>query len=285
MIPARKTRTVRIGPLRVGGEAPIAVQSMAATRTQDIAATRGQVERLQAAGADLVRVAIDSPKDAEALREIAAGIHVPLSVDLQENYRMAEAVAPFVAKLRYNPGHLHHHERTKSTEEKVAWIVDVARRHDCAIRIGVNAGSIAPEYKERYPGDNVGAIVACAVEHCALLDGMDFPDFVVSIKDSDPRLVIDANTRFAEARPDVPIHLGVTEAGMPPEGMPPEGPTSRPTAETRRSTSGRPHQRRSVPLLHPERPSLWSRETPRRRRHRRLPNAERLRGPSLPAAL
>jgi len=219
MIPARKTRTIRIGPLQVGGDAPIAVQSMAATRTQDIAATRGQVERLQAAGADLVRVAIDSPKDAEALEEIARGIHVPLSVDLQENYRMAAAVAPFVAKLRYNPGHLHHHERDKTSQEKVAWIVDVARRHDCAIRIGVNAGSIAPEYKERYPGDDVGAIVACAVEHCALLDGLDFRDFVVSIKDSDPRLVIDANTRFAEARPDVPIHLGVTEAGMPPEGI------------------------------------------------------------------
>jgi len=219
MIPARKTRTIRIGPLQVGGDAPIAVQSMAATRTQDIAATRGQVERLQAAGADLVRVAIDSPKDAEALEEIARGIHVPLSVDLQENYRMAAAVAPFVAKLRYNPGHLHHHERDKTSQEKVDWIVDVARRHDCAIRIGVNAGSIAPEYKERYPGDDVGAIVACAVEHCALLDGLDFRDFVVSIKDSDPRLVIDANTRFAEARPDVPIHLGVTEAGMPPEGI------------------------------------------------------------------
>ena len=219
MIPARKTRKIRIGPLQVGGDAPIAVQSMAATRTQDIAATRGQVERLQAAGADLVRVAIDSPKDAEALEEIARGIHVPLSVDLQENYRMAAAVAPFVAKLRYNPGHLHHHERDKSSAEKVAWIVDVARRHDCAIRIGVNAGSIAPEYKERFPGDDVGAIVACAVEHCALLDGLDFHDFVVSIKDSDPRLVIDANTRFAEARPDVPIHLGVTEAGMPPEGI------------------------------------------------------------------
>jgi (E)-4-hydroxy-3-methylbut-2-enyl-diphosphate synthase len=219
MIPSRKTRTIRIGSLQVGGAAPIAVQSMAATRTQDITATRGQVERLQAAGADLIRVAIDSPKDAEALREIAQGIHVPLSVDLQENYRMAEAVAPFVAKLRYNPGHLHHHERSKSAEEKVAWLVDVARRNDCAIRIGVNAGSIAPEYKERYPGDDVAAIVACAVEHCALLDGLDFPNFVVSIKDSDPRLVIDANTRFAEARPDVPIHLGVTEAGMPPEGI------------------------------------------------------------------
>ena len=219
MIPERKTRKIRVGPLEVGGDAPIAVQSMAATRTQDIAATRAQVERLQAAGADLVRVAIDSPKDAEALREIAAGIEVPLSVDLQENYRMAEVVAPLVDKLRYNPGHLHHHEKAKSIPDKVRWIVETARAHDCAIRIGVNAGSVAPEYKERFEGDHVGAIVACAVEHCALLDEYEFPDYVVSIKDSDPRLVIDANTAFAASRPDVPVHLGVTEAGMPPEGI------------------------------------------------------------------
>lgn len=219
MIPPRKTRKVRVGPLEIGGDAPIAVQSMAATRTQDIEATRRQVQRLQDAGADLVRIAIDSPKDAEALREVARGFEVPLSVDLQENYRMAELVAPLVAKLRYNPGHLHHHEKDKSASEKVRWIVETARAHGCAIRIGVNAGSIAPEYKERFGGDDVRAIVQCAVDHCALLDGFDFPDFVVSIKDSDPRLVIEANQAFAEARPDVPIHLGVTEAGMPPEGV------------------------------------------------------------------
>jgi len=219
MIPQRKTRTIRVGPLSIGGDAPIAVQSMAATRTQDLAATRRQVELLQAAGADLVRVAVDSPKDAEALREIRRGIEVPLSVDLQENYRMAEAVAPHVAKVRYNPGHLHHHEKDKPVEEKVRWIVETARRNDCAIRIGVNAGSIAPDYKERFGEDHVGAIVQCAVDHCGLLDGLDFPDYVVSIKDSDPRLVVDANVAFAEARPDVPVHLGVTEAGMPPEGI------------------------------------------------------------------
>ncbi len=192
---------------------------MAATRTQDVAATRHQIALLQEAGADLVRIAIDSPKDAEALVEIVRGVDVPLSVDLQENYRMAEVVAPHVDKLRYNPGHLHHHERGKPVQEKVAWLVDIARKHGCAIRIGVNAGSIAPEYKERFGGDNVAAIVACAVEHCDLMDAFDFPGFVVSIKDSDPRLVVEANTRFAEARPDVPIHLGVTEAGMPPEGI------------------------------------------------------------------
>lgn len=218
-IPPRTTRTIRIGPLEVGGDASIAVQSMAATRTQDVKATRHQIALLQNAGADLVRIAIDSPKDAEALVEIVQGVDVPLSVDLQENYRMAAVVAPHVDKLRYNPGHLHHHERGKTVEEKVAWLVDVARANDCAIRIGVNAGSIAPEYKERFPGDNVAAIVACATEHCALMDAFDFRNFLVSIKDSDPRLVVDANTMFAEARPDVPIHLGVTEAGMPPEGI------------------------------------------------------------------
>ena len=224
MIPERKTRTIRVGPLSIGGGSPIAVQSMAATRTQDIDATMGQIERIHAAGADLIRVAVDSPKDAEALEEIASrmqakGIHVPLSVDLQENYRMAAVVAPFVDKLRYNPGHLHHHEKDKTIPEKVAYLVGIAREHSCAIRIGVNAGSVAPEYKERYPDDHVQAIVQCAVDHCELLDGLNFLDYVVSIKDSDPRLVIDANTRFSEARPDVPIHLGVTEAGMPPEGI------------------------------------------------------------------
>ncbi|MFT7077060.1 MAG: (E)-4-hydroxy-3-methylbut-2-enyl-diphosphate synthase, partial [Planctomycetota bacterium] len=224
MIPERRTRTIQIGPLTIGGQAPIAVQSMAATRTQDIDATMRQIERISAAGADLIRVAVDSPKDAEALAEIAGrmrdqGIVVPLSVDLQENYRMAAIVAPFVDKLRYNPGHLHHHEKDKSVSEKVAWIAETAREHNCAIRIGVNAGSVAPEYKERFPDDHIQAIVQCAIDHCELLDALEFTNYVVSIKDSDPRLVIDANTRFSEARPDVPIHLGVTEAGMPPEGI------------------------------------------------------------------
>ncbi len=99
------------------------------------------------------------------------------------------------------------------------YLVDVSRANDCAIRIGINAGSIAPEYKERFPDNEVDAIVQCAVDHCALVDACDFDRYLVSIKDSDPRLVIEANTRFAEMRPDVPIHLGVTEAGMPPDGI------------------------------------------------------------------
>ena len=135
---------------------------MAATRTQDVTATRRQVELLQEAGADLVRIAIDSPKDAEALAEVVDGATVPLSIDLQENYRLAAEVAPFVQKLRYNPGHLHHHEKDRSIRDKVAWIADTAKAHDCALRVGCNAGSLAPDYKERFGKDHVAALVACS---------------------------------------------------------------------------------------------------------------------------
>lgn len=219
MLPARRSRTIRIRDLQLGGEAPIAVQSMAATRTQDLVATRRQIELLEAAGADLIRIAVDSPADVQALAEVTADCTTPLSVDLQENYRLAAQVAPHVDKLRYNPGHLHHHEREKSVADKVAWLADVAQEHNCAIRIGCNAGSLAPDYKERFSGDDVSALVAQAVDHCILLDERGFDNYLVSIKDSDPRMVIEANKRFAEARPDVPLHLGVTEAGMPPDGI------------------------------------------------------------------
>ena len=219
MIPPRKTRTIHVKRLAIGGAAPIAVQSMAATQTRDIPATLRQVRILEAAGADLIRIAVDSQADVDALARIRAQTTSLLSVDLQENYRLAATVAPYVDKIRYNPGHLHHHEKERPIADKVAFIVGVAREHGCALRIGINAGSIAPEYKQRFGADHVGAIVACAVDHCRLVDELGFVDYVVSIKDSDPRLVIEANVRFATARPDVPIHLGVTEAGMPPEGV------------------------------------------------------------------
>lgn len=219
MIPSRRTRTIHIRGLPVGGAAPIAVQSMAATRTRDLEATARQIRILEGAGADLIRIAVDNRADVDALATLRAGTDARLSVDLQESYRLAEHVAPYVDKIRYNPGHLHHHEKEKSTRDKVAWIVDQAAKHGCALRIGINAGSIAPEYDARYPDDHVSAIVACAIDHCALVDSLGFVDYVVSIKDSDPRLVVEANSRFAAERPDVPIHLGVTEAGMPPEGI------------------------------------------------------------------
>lgn len=218
MIKRNPTRAVQIGPITIGGGAPIAVQSMAATRTQDIEATIAQVELLERAGADLVRIAVDSRKDVVALAEVRRRTTATLSVDLQENYRLAEIVAPHVDKIRYNPGHLWHHEREKPVRDKVAFIAEVAERNDCAIRIGVNCGSVDPAKTTEYGADDIGAMVASALEHCFLLDELGFERYVVSLKDSDWEKVVEGNRRFALERPDVPLHLGVTEAGMLPEG-------------------------------------------------------------------
>jgi len=218
MLPARQTRTIHVRHLAIGGAAPIAVQSMAATRTQDVEATVRQVQLLERAGADLVRIAVDSKADVAALTEVRRRTSALLSVDLQENYRLAELVAPHVDKLRYNPGHLHHHEKEKPVEDKVAYLVQVARAHGLALRVGVNAGSVAPAWAERFP-DPLDALVHSAADHCAMVDAQGFDNYCVSIKDSDPRTVVEANQRFAALRPDVPLHLGVTEAGLPPDGI------------------------------------------------------------------
>ena len=214
------TRTVRIGTIEIGAGRPIAVQSMTATKTTDIEATTRQINALTDAGADIVRVAVDSKKEAEALAQINERTQANLAVDLQENYRLAEMVAPFVAKLRYNPGHLYHHERQKPWQEKVRYIAGIAAEHDCAIRVGVNCGSVDPDKKEQFdPADSIGPMLASALDHCEFLDSIGFTQYCVSLKDSDPAKVIEVNRRFAEARPDVPLHLGVTEAGMPPDGI------------------------------------------------------------------
>lgn len=214
------TRSVKIGSISVGAEHPIAVQSMTATHTQDIDATVEQVAALHGAGADVVRIAVDSVRDAEALAEIRKQTEANLSVDLQENYRLAEKVAPHVDKIRYNPGHLYHHERNRPWQDKVAYIANVAKENDCAIRVGVNCGSVDPDKKAKYdPSDEIGPILESGIEHCERLEELDFTRFVVSMKDSDPSTVVKINQEFASRRPDVPLHLGVTEAGLPPDGI------------------------------------------------------------------
>lgn len=219
MLKRKPTRAVRIGKVQVGAGAPIVVQSMCATKTTDIDATVAQVHQLEEAGAGVVRIAVDNPKEAAALKEIRAQTSATLSVDLQENYKVANQVAPHVDKIRYNPGHLHHIEKRKTIPEKVAWLVDVAREHDVAIRVGVNCGSVAPAFLEQYPGDQMEALVQSTLYHCQLMEDLHYERFVVSLKDSDPAKVVEANTRFSQARPDVPLHLGVTEAGLPPDGV------------------------------------------------------------------
>jgi len=215
----KPTRAVRVGPIQIGGGAPIAVQSMAATRTLDVDATVRQVNLIAEAGADLVRIAVDSKKDVDALAEVRARTTATLSVDLQENYRLVALVAPHVDKVRYNPGHLHHHEREKAVRDKVAFIAEQAVRHNVALRVGVNCGSVDPEKTAKFGADDVGAMVESALEHAQMLDDLGFTRYVVSLKDSAWRKVVEGNRRFAAARPDVPLHLGVTEAGIPPEGV------------------------------------------------------------------
>ena len=219
-LPRNPTRAVRIGSTVIGGNHPIAVQSMCATHTQDVRATAAQVNDLARAGAQVVRIAVDSRKDAAALAQIRDATEANLSVDLQENYRLAALVAPHVDKVRYNPGHLYHHERRKSWRDKVRFLAEVAAAHDCAMRVGVNCGSVDPAQQDKFPeDDSISPMLASAWEHCELLDGLGFTRYCVSLKDSDPAKVIEVNRRFAAQRPDVPLHLGVTEAGLPPDGI------------------------------------------------------------------
>ncbi|MEX1232540.1 MAG: (E)-4-hydroxy-3-methylbut-2-enyl-diphosphate synthase [Planctomycetaceae bacterium] len=214
------TRAVRIGTITIGDDNPVAVQSMTATKTQDVDATVAQIQDLASAGADIVRVAVDSKRDAEALAEIRRQTKANISVDLQENYRMAEIVAPYVDKIRYNPGHLYHHEREKKWQEKVRYLAGVAVEHDCALRVGVNCGSVDPDKLSLADeDDSIAPMLDSAWEHCDFLDELGFHRYCVSLKDSDPNKVIEINRRFAQRRPDVPLHLGVTEAGMPPDGI------------------------------------------------------------------
>lgn len=216
-IKRRLTRTVTAGDLPIGSEHPIPIQSMCATRTQDLEATLAQINLLVDHGADLVRVAVDSKRDVAALKELAAQTDARLVVDLQESYRLATDIAPYVQKVRYNPGHLHHHEKSTPVIDKVKYIVDAAGEHNCAVRIGVNFGSLDPLQKEE-ADDPKDAALSSVAQHIEYMEQLKFENFVVSLKSSDPNDVIDINRKFAEEVPLVPIHLGVTEAGMLPMG-------------------------------------------------------------------
>jgi (E)-4-hydroxy-3-methylbut-2-enyl-diphosphate synthase len=214
------TRAVKTGSVIIGGGNPVVLQSMAAVKTADIAATAATCQRLADAGAGLVRVAVDTPKDAEALKEIRKRTNANLSVDLQENYKLAELVAPFVDKIRYNPGHLHHLEPDTPWQQKVDYLVKVAEDNDCALRIGVNCGSLDKRIGDvNQLANRQNLPLASAIEHTDFIESTGFRRFCVSIKSSDPLTVIEINEQFAVLRPDVPLHLGVTEAGMPPEGI------------------------------------------------------------------
>ena len=213
----RLSRRIKIGSLYIGRCEPIAIQSMCATKTTDIKATLRQIHLLEQAGAHLIRIACDSRDDALALCEIRKETSANLVIDLQENYRLAAQLAPLVQKFRYNPGHLHHHQRTVPVADKVKFLIDTAGAHDCAVRIGVNFGSIDPALKAKGSHPEQAALES-ALYHAELVESLGFTRLVVSLKSSDPLAVVRVNKAFAAAAPECPLHLGVTEAGMLPDG-------------------------------------------------------------------
>lgn len=206
MIERRKSRKIRVGAVEVGGDAPITVQSMTNTVTADAAATIAQVQALEAAGADIVRVSCPDEASTRAFRDIVKAAKVPLVADIHFHYRRAiEAAEAGAACLRINPGNI-------GSPDRVREVVQAARDHGCAIRIGVNAGSLEPDLLERYGEPCPEAMVESALNHARILQDLDFHEFKISVKASDVFLTAAAYQQLAEAI-DCPLHLGVTEAG------------------------------------------------------------------------
>jgi len=207
----RTTRQVAVGAVRVGGDAPVSVQSMTTTKTADIDATLQQIASLVAAGVDIVRVAVPHWEDAEALTAIAAKSTVPVVADIhfQWKYAMA-ALEAGVQGLRINPGNIKYHD-------KVRLIAREAKSRSVPIRIGVNAGSLEKELLERYGKPTPEALVESALNEARILEDEDFTDVVISVKHSNPKTMIESYRMLAE-KCDYPLHLGVTEAGPMPMG-------------------------------------------------------------------
>ena len=203
----RATREIRIGSVAIGGQNPIAVQSMTNTDTLDIAATTAQVRALADAGCDIVRITaptIEAAKTFAAVKE--AGITVPLVADIHFDYRVALAcVDAGVDKIRINPGNI-------GDENRVKAVADACRTHHVPIRIGVNGGSLEKEILAKYGAPTAEALAESALYHASLLERFDFDDIVLSVKSSDVAAMAAANAILAE-KTDYPLHIGVTEAG------------------------------------------------------------------------
>jgi (E)-4-hydroxy-3-methylbut-2-enyl-diphosphate synthase len=206
MIQRRPSRQIRVGQVLVGGDAPISVQSMTNTPTSDAAATIDQIRQLEEAGADIVRVSCPDEASTAAFRTIARAARVPLVADIHFHYRRGiEAAEAGAACLRINPGNI-------GSPARVREVVQAAKDHGCSIRIGVNAGSLERELLERYGEPCPEAMVESALFHARILQDLDFHEFKISVKASDPFLTVAAYQQLADAI-DCPLHLGVTEAG------------------------------------------------------------------------
>jgi len=202
----RVSREIQVGGVSVGGDAPVAVQSMTNTLTTDIDATVAQVQRLEQAGADIVRISVPDPESAAAMPEILNQINVPIIADIHFSYKMALAsVDAGVHGLRLNPGNI-------GGRERVERVVKSAAERNISIRIGVNAGSLEKELNEKYGEPCADAMVESALNHIHILEDMNFDNIKVSLKASNIPMTVAAYRKLAKAV-DYPLHLGITESG------------------------------------------------------------------------
>ena len=199
-------REVNIGGVKIGGENRVAVQSMCNTDTRDAKATIEQIKCLEDAGCEIIRVAVPDMAAAEAIAEIKKGISIPLVADIHFDYRLAlECMKNGIDKIRINPGNIGSRDRVKA-------VVDMAKERGVPIRIGVNGGSLDKHLLKKYGGVTADALVESAMEHVAILDELNFKDIVVSIKVSNVPVMLEAYRKFNTIS-DIPLHVGVTEAG------------------------------------------------------------------------
>ena len=206
------TKRLMVGKVSVGGGAPVSIQSMCNTKTDDVAATVAQIKALEAAGCEIIRVAVPDQAAAEAVDKIKERISIPLIADIHFNYKFALACAERgIDAIRINPGNI-------GGEEKVKAVADACRLRGIPIRVGVNGGSLEKELRARHGGVTAGALVESALGQARLLNRFDFDDICFSVKCSDVPLTMAAYLALSE-QTDYPLHLGVTEAGTPSMGM------------------------------------------------------------------
>lgn len=202
----RKTKTVQIGSRMIGGDNPILIQSMTNTKTEDVGATVRQINRLAAAGCDIIRCAVPTEEAARALSEIRRQITIPLVADIHFDYRLAIAAVEHGAdKIRINPGNI-------GSTDRVRAVVDACRERNIPIRVGVNSGSLEKDLVEKYGGVTAEGLVESALHQAAVIEDMGYDNLVISIKSSDVMMCVRAHELIAD-RTDHPLHVGITEAG------------------------------------------------------------------------
>lgn len=207
-IKRRLSRQVKVGSLLIGGGAPISVQSMTNTDTRDLQSTLDQAKRLISSGCELIRVAVPDMEAASVLGKLKSSLRVPIAADVHFDYRLAiRALEQGVDKLRINPGNI-------GSRDKIRAVVKEAKSRSVPIRIGINSGSLEQDLLSKYGHASPEAMVESAMRNVAILEDMDFRDIVISVKASDPLKTIEAYKLIAE-RVEYPLHIGVTEAGLP----------------------------------------------------------------------